>query len=65
MRHLATELLAKIFNMLDARQAFPTLLQQSDAAREIAGSIEIGRQITISRLVFYPELAALLNRVGQ
>lgn len=58
------ELLARIFNLVDARQAFPMLLQQSVAAREMAESIEIGRHIAISRLVFYPELTALINRVA-
>lgn len=57
------ELLAKIFDLVDARQAFPELLQQSAAAAELAESMEIGRHIAISRLVFYPELAALINRI--
>jgi hypothetical protein len=57
------ELLTRIFSVVDARQAFPILIQQSAAAREAVESAEISRHIRVSRLVFYPELSALLCRV--
>lgn len=57
------ELLARIFSVVDARRAFPMLIQQSAAARETAESTEIGRHIRVSRLGFYPELSALLCRI--
>lgn len=58
------ELLSKIFYVVDASKVFPMLLKQSEAAREMAESVQIERRISISRLVFYPELAALINRVS-
>lgn len=58
------ELLAKIFYAVDARLVFPMLLKQSAAAREMAESIDIERHLAISRLVYYPELAALICRVS-
>lgn len=58
------ELLARIFYVVDARIAFPILLKQSNAAREMAESIEIERHLAISRLIYYPELTALLGRVS-
>ena len=57
------ELLARIFYMVDARQAFPTLLRHSPAAREMAESMEISRHLAVSRLVYYPELTALIYRI--
>ena len=58
------ELLARIFKLIDARRNFPLLLQQSAAAREMAELVEMGRYLALSRLVFYPELAALISRVA-
>lgn len=58
------ELLARIFSVVDARRAFPMLIQQSAAARETVESTDIGRHIRISRLGFYPELSALLCRIS-
>lgn len=58
------ELLAKIFYAVDARLVFPALLKQSAAAQEMAESVEIERHLTISRLVYYPELAALICRIS-
>lgn len=57
------DLLLRICNLTNARQSFPGLLEQSAAAREAAESIEIARHLAISRLGFYPELAALMSRV--
>ena len=59
------DLLSRIFGLVDAQAAFPELLQQSAAARETAEAVVIARRLVVSRLVFYPELAALLNRVEQ
>lgn len=61
---ICAELLARIFYTVDARLAFPMLLKQSAAAQEMAESIEIERHLAISRLVYYPELAALICRVS-
>lgn len=58
------ELLVRIFSMVDARQAFPMLIQQSAAAREVAESADISRHLSVSRLGFYPELSALFFRVA-
>ncbi len=57
-------LLYKIFSMLDARQAFPSLLEQSAAARDVAESIQINRRLEVSMLGYYPRLSALLQRVA-
>lgn len=57
-------LLTTIFSATDARITFPGLLAQSAAAREIAENIEIGRRIGISRLGYYPQLSAVINRVS-
>ncbi len=57
-------LLTKIFTVVDAGRNFPSLLEHSAAAREVAESIRIGRHIEISRLGYYPELSALLNRIS-
>jgi hypothetical protein len=59
------ELLARIFSVVDAQQIFPTLLQDSPAAREIAESIEISRHLAVSPLVYYPELTALIYRIAE
>ncbi|MFN4325933.1 MAG: hypothetical protein ACK4FP_08600 [Azonexus sp.] len=57
-------LLNKIFSMLDARQAFPSLLEQSAAAREVAESIQINHRLEVSVLGYYPRLSALLQRAA-
>lgn len=58
------DLLLRIFGLVEARQAFPALLDQSAAARETAESVEIARHLAVSRLCFYPELAALMGRIS-
>ena len=58
------DLLLRICNLADAKQSFPDLLAQSAAVREAAESVEIARHLTVSRLGFYPELAALMGRVA-
>lgn len=57
-------LLVTIFGLIDAPKVFPSLLKQSAAARETAESIQIGHHISVSRVVFYPELAALMSRAA-
>jgi len=57
-------LLTTIFDVVNPREAFSTLLEHSAAAREIADSIEIGRRIEISRLGYYPQLTVILNRAA-
>lgn len=56
--------LVKIFSLVDAGQAFPDLVQQSAAAREVVHSMQIAHRIELSRLGYYPELTVLLNRVA-
>lgn len=57
-------LLLKIFGVVDAARAFPVLLEESPAAREVAEAIAIGRRIETSRLVYYPQLTVVINRMG-
>ena len=57
-------LLHTVFSATDPRRDFPGLLAQSAAAREIAENIEMGRRINVSRLGYYPQLAAILNRIS-
>ena len=57
-------LLGTIFDVVNAREAFPTLLEHSAAAREVADSVEIGRRIKISLLGYYPHLTVILNRAA-
>lgn len=57
-------LLMTIFGVVDARQSFPSLLEASAAARDVAESVQIGQRIEVSRLGYYPELAVLMNRVS-
>lgn len=57
-------LLLKIFGVVDAHRAFPVLMAESPAAREVAEAIAIGRRIEVSRLVYYPQLTVLMNRIG-
>ena len=57
------DLLFKIFTLFDPKTNFPSLLDESAAARDVAESILIGNHIKLSRRGYYPELAVLLNRV--
>ena len=57
-------LLYRIFSMLDAKQAFPALLEQSAAARDVAESIQIGHRLEVSMLGYYPQLSVVLQRVS-
>lgn len=57
-------LLTTIFLVVNADKEFPWLLKQSAAAREVAESIQIGRRIAVSRLIYYPHLAAILTRAS-
>lgn len=57
-------LLMKIFLLVDASKAFPALLDQSAAAREVFESIQISRRLELNSRVFYPELSVLLNRAA-
>lgn len=56
--------LVGIFSLVDAKRAFPSLVERSNSAREVAESVQIGRRLELSRLGYYPELALLLNRVA-
>lgn len=56
--------LVKIFALVDAAKAFPELLANSAAAREVAHSMQITHRIEVSRLGYYPELTVLLHRVA-
>lgn len=58
------KVLNEMFALLDPHQYFPVLLERSPAAREIAESIQINRRIQVSRLGYYPELTATLNRAA-
>ena len=58
------KLLNSIFTAVDAEKAFPILLEQSAAAREVAEAIKIGHRIEVSRLGYYPELCVSLNRAA-
>lgn len=57
-------LLTTIFSVTNAHTAFPALLENSPAARDVAESVEIGRRIEISRLGYYPQLTVILNRAS-
>jgi len=57
-------LLMKIFSVANAHENFPELLERSSAARDVAESVEIGQRIELSRLVYYPQLSAILNRAS-
>jgi len=58
------DLLMNIFSLVDATNAFPRLLKQSAAARELAEAVQIAQRLEISREKFYPRLVALLNRAA-
>jgi len=57
-------LLLRIFSVVSAYEAFPGLVAQSNAARDVAEAIEIGHKIEVSRLAYYPKLAAILSRAS-
>lgn len=57
-------LLFHIFSMVDAPTAFPSLIEQSAAARDIAESVRIGHRLQVSLLGYYPRLSVLLNRIS-
>lgn len=57
-------LLFRIFSMVDPKTAFPSLMEQSAAARETAESIQIGHRLEISMLGYFPQLSVLLNRAS-
>lgn len=57
-------LLFNILSLVNASKDFPSLMEQSAAAREVAESIQIGRRMELNSRVFYPELAVLLNRAA-
>lgn len=56
-------LLARIFGVVDPRRVFPVLMKESPAAREAAEAIAIGRRIETSRLIYYPQLTVVINRM--
>lgn len=57
-------LLFHIFSMIDAKDAFPALIEQSAAARDIYESIQISHRLEISQFIYYPQLSALLHKVS-
>jgi len=57
-------LLYKIFTMVDAKANFPTLIEQSAAARDVAESVQIERRLEVSLVGYYPQLSVLLHRVS-
>lgn len=57
-------LLLRILGMVDPLRDFPVLMAESPAAREVAEAIAVGRRIEVSRLVYYPQLAVVMNRIG-
>lgn len=58
------KVLKEIFSLLDPHLNFPTLLEHSPAARDVAESMQISRRIEISRQVYFPELSTLLHRAA-
>ena len=57
-------LLSRMFALFDPAHHFPTLLEHSPAAREIAEGIVMGGRLDTSCLIYYPQLAAFLGRVA-
>lgn len=57
-------LLLRIFSVVSAYEAFPGLVAQSNAARDVAEAVEMGHKIEVSRLGYYPQLAAILSRAS-
>jgi len=58
------KVLRQIFSLLDPGLYFPILLKHSAAACDVAESVQISRRIGVSRLCYYPELSAVLNRAA-
>jgi hypothetical protein len=50
--------------MVDAKANFPTLIEQSAAARDVAESVQIERRLEVSLAGYYPQLSVLLHRVS-
>lgn len=57
-------LLFHIFSLIDAKDAFPSLIEQSAAARDVYESLQISHRLEISQLIYYPQLTALLQKVS-
>ena len=57
------DLLGKIFAVTDPWRAFPVLMTESPAAREIADSITMTNHLEVSCLFYYPELTLAINRM--
>lgn len=57
-------LLFHIFSMIDAKDAFPMLIERSAAARDIYETIQISHRLEVSQLIYYPQLSALLQRLA-
>lgn len=57
-------LLMTIFTAIDANRYFPDLMDESAAAREAVRSLEMTQHLNISRLAYYPQLAAILGRAA-
>lgn len=58
------DVLVKILSLVNPELAFTELLKESAAAREVAENVGIGRRIETSKIIFYPQLAAILNRAA-
>ncbi len=58
-------LLVKILSLVNVQESFPSLLERSPAVLSITESIQIGRRLELDTRLFYPELAALLNRAAR
>jgi hypothetical protein len=56
--------LLAIFSVVDAARAFPGLVEESAAARDIIKTIEMGRRLQISRIVYFPEMTVAINRAS-
>jgi hypothetical protein len=57
-------LLFHIFSMIDAKEEFSSLLEQSAAALEVYESLQISRRLEVSQLIYYPQLTALLQKIS-
>nr|MBL8410173.1 hypothetical protein [Dechloromonas sp.] len=58
------KLLLAIFSVVDAAHAFPGLVEESAAARDIVKTIEMGRRIQLSRIAYFPEMTVVINRAS-
>ena len=58
-------LLFHIFSMVDAPTAFPSLIEQSAAARDIAESVQIGHRLQLSLLGYYPQSNMAGTGIGE